>query len=164
MLEAAFVRALALPGANTSGLLRGASIAGAAASDEIAQRAFAVLSADSPAAQAAEPFHDREDLLVLGALSAGPRGPRARAALVKASTGSGSPQDRLDALDRAVMEIRGVRDRSLEQAFLREVRAAARESEPAWRSNVRVDVWPAPPPRDPLRLADFDRSFARAGI
>jgi hypothetical protein len=159
VIDAAFVRALALPGANTSRLLRGAAIAGAASSDEMAKRAFESVSTDS-----AEPLREREDLLALGALSAGPRGPRARAALVKASTASGSPQDRLDALDRAVLEIRGVRDRSLEQAFLREVRAAAREAEPAWRAKVRVDVWPTPPPRDPLRLADFDRSFARAGI
>lgn len=112
----------------------------------------------------ATPVVEREELAALAGIVAGVDGARARSMLLVAVGGPCAIDDAMAALDLAVRRLRATRDDALERAFARDVRARARASRQDLRTRVRVDSWPAPPVPVPVRLADFDRSFARAGL
>ncbi len=150
-----FDRALARAPADPDALLRAAALSGAAVSEDFAKRALALV---------AEPAVTRGDLLVLGALAAGPRGDDARPRLIAALRGGIVADDAVAAVDRAVTELRAARDETVERAFVREARAAARAGSKEVRARLRLDAWPAPPPGEPVHLSDYDRSFERAGM
>jgi hypothetical protein len=154
-LQLAFERAIADAGTDPGAKLRAAAIAGAAGTDALAGR---VLSALPEAAVA------REDALALAALVAGPRGEEARTRMLATLKGSIEPADAVAAADRALSELRALREEPLERAFVREARAAARDGRPELRTRLRIDTWPAPPAGEPIRIGDGDRSFERAGI
>jgi hypothetical protein len=146
---------IAQSSADPAQALRAAALSGAARTRELAAQALALVP---------DPAMLREDALVLGALAAGPRGQDARTRLIAALGTTLEPDDALAAADRAVAELRAARDEGAERAFVREARAAARAGRPQVRSRLRIDAWPGLPPGEPLQLADFDRSFGRAGL
>jgi hypothetical protein len=98
-------------------------------------------------------------------LCGGPKGKKAREHLLAVVPSSAPIDDRVDALSRAVEELRALRDDELLRAFVRDdVRKAAAAAEPALRTRLRPDLWPPPPNAEPLRLSKHDRGFARAGL
>jgi hypothetical protein len=112
----------------------------------------------------AEPVTAREDLLLLGALAASPRGAVARARLVAALLGTADLDDMLAALDRALEAIRATRDFELEREFANAVRSSDANVSPLLRARLRVGRWPPPPTGEAVRLSDMDRSMARFGL
>jgi hypothetical protein len=112
----------------------------------------------------AEPAVSRDDLLLLGALSASPRGARARELLAAALSGNAPLDDLVAALDLAVQAIRATRDHELEREFTSSVRASDANVSAHLRVRLRVGRWPAPPEGEPVRLGDMDRSCARFGL
>ncbi|MBL8859960.1 MAG: hypothetical protein JNL28_15740 [Planctomycetes bacterium] len=103
----------------------------------------------------------REDLLLLGALAAGPRGAEARQRLIDSISTTAAIDAVLAGLDRALYELRASIDPEPERAFEQAVRAVAREQPQGVRLRFSVGIWPVPPWRDPVRLAAWDRSVAR---
>lgn len=126
------------------------------AADEVRTRWLGRWLADLPSTRAG--------LLGLAALVVGERGVDARQALIDAIRGRARPEDIADALSRAWLELVATRQEDEERAFIKAVRAAARDASPPLRARLRVDLWPGRPPARPLSVSEFDRRLDLAGL
>lgn len=149
-----FARVLASDRLDPADALRWVARAGGASSVELAERVLQIV---------AQPAVTRADMSTLAALAAGPRGEFARQRLLESVRASASDDDVVAALDEAVVRARSARDEVLERAFVKSVREQAQGTRQSLRARLRVDVWPARPAGERVRLADFERSFRRAG-
>lgn len=112
----------------------------------------------------ADPPSTRADLLGLAALAASERGAEARSALIDAIRGAAPPDDVADALSLAWSELVAKRQEEDERAFIKAVRALARDAAPSLRARLRADVWPGRVPVRPRSVSEFDRRLDLAAF